>query len=104
MVWVQLVIAGLLEVIGAVGLMYTRGFTRIGYVGLVLVALAASFYLLSDALRVLPVGTAYAVWTGIGAAGTALFGIMFLGEPLNLGRMAGLTLVVGGSVGMKLFA
>jgi quaternary ammonium compound-resistance protein SugE len=104
MVWVQLVIAGLLEVIGAVGLTYTRGFTRIGYVGLVLDALAASFYLLSDALRVLPVGTAYAVWTGIGAAGTALFGIMFLGEPLNLGRMSGLALVIGGSVGMKLFA
>lgn len=104
MVWIQLIIAGLLEVVGAVGLKYTEGFTRLGYTVLVVVALAASFYLLSGAAELLPIGTAYAVWTGIGAAGTAVFGILFLGEALNAGRVVSLCLVVGGSVGMKLFS
>ncbi len=104
MIWVQLCLAGLLEVVGAVGIKYTKGFTHLGFTALVFVALAMSFYLLSGTLEVLPVGTAYAIWTGIGAAGTAIFGITFLGESINVGRVAGLCLVVCGSVGMKLFA
>ena len=104
MIWVQLIIAGLLEVVGAVGLKYTEGFTRLGYTAMVVIALAASFYLLSATAEVLPIGTAYAVWTGIGAAGTALFGVLFLGESAGTGRLISLLLIIGGSVGMKLFS
>jgi quaternary ammonium compound-resistance protein SugE len=104
MAWIELIAAGLLEVVGAVALKYTEGFSRAGYTALVLLAFAASFYLLSGAVEVLPVGTAYAIWTGIGAAGTALFAIIFLGEPVNIGRIASIVLVIGGAVGMKLFS
>jgi quaternary ammonium compound-resistance protein SugE len=103
-VWAQLIVAGLLEVVGAVGLKFTAGFTRIGVSALVIVALAASFYLLSAAVEVLPVGTAYAVWTGIGATGTAVAGMIWLGESRNAKRFASLLLVVAGSVGMKFFS
>jgi quaternary ammonium compound-resistance protein SugE len=104
MVWFQLVIAGLLEVVGAVGIKFTDGFTKAGYTALVVVALGGSFYLLSGAATVLPIGTAYAIWTGIGAAGTAIFGMLALKESRNAKRMASLALVVAGSVGMKLFS
>jgi quaternary ammonium compound-resistance protein SugE len=104
MAWLTLVIAGLLEVVGAVGLKYTEGFTRLGYTALVCLAFAASFYLLSAAVEVLPIGTAYAIWTGIGAVGTALCGMILLAEPRNAMRLFSLLLVVGGSVGMKLTA
>jgi quaternary ammonium compound-resistance protein SugE len=102
MVWVALVAAGLLEVLGAVGLKYTEGFKKFGVTILVLVAFATSFFLLAAVAKVLPIGTAYAIWTGIGAAGTALFGMILLGEPKNAKRLFSLLLVIGGSVGMKL--
>ena len=104
MAWFALIAAGLLEVTGAVGLKFTQGFTRAGYTARVIIGFAASFYLLSCVAEILPIGTAYAVWTGIGAAGAAVFGIMFLGEPINLGRIVSLCLVIGGSVGIKLFS
>jgi paired small multidrug resistance pump len=77
---------------------------RRGYTLLVVVSFAASFYLLSGAAEVLPIGTAYAIWTGIGTAGTALFGMLVLNEPANATRIASLALVIAGSVGMKLFS
>ena len=94
MAWAALIIAGLLEVVGAVGLKYTEGFTRAGYELLVMAAFAASFYLLSAAAEMLPIGTAYAVWTGIGAGGTAVFGMLSMKEPCNPLRLASLALVV----------
>jgi quaternary ammonium compound-resistance protein SugE len=103
MAWICLLLAGLLEIGWAIGLKYTEGFTRLWpSVGTVL-CMAASFALLSLSLKTLPMGTAYAVWTGIGAAGTALFGMLFLGESRELGRLACLFLIVAGVVGLKLF-
>lgn len=104
MIWMQLIVAGLLEVGGAVTLTYSDGFRRVGYTLLVIVSFAASFYLLSGAAEVLPIGTTYAIWTGVGAVGTALFGILFLKEPANAKRIASLALVIAGSIGMKLFS
>lgn len=104
MVWIQLIVAGLFEVVGAVALKYSDGYRRAGYTLLVVVSFAASFYLLSGAAEVLPIGTAYAIWTGIGTAGTALFGMLVLNEPANAKRIASLALVIAGSVGMKLFS
>ena len=96
MAWLQLLGAGVMEVAWAFGLKYTQGFTRlwpsVGTIG----AMAVSFWLLSQALRSLPIGTAYAVWTGIGAVGTALLGMTVLGEAATLGRLAGLAMIVGG--------
>lgn len=103
MAWICLLLAGLLEIGWAIGLKYTQGFTRLWpSVGTGL-CMAASFALLSLSLKTLPMGTAYAVWTGIGAAGTALFGMLFLGESRELGRLACLFLIVAGVVGLKLF-
>lgn len=104
MSWLILVIAGLLEVVGAVALKFTEGFTRIGYTTLVVAAFAVSFILLATAVETLPVGTAYAIWTGIGSAGVALFGMLWLGESRGIARVASLALVVAGSVGMKAFS
>ncbi len=103
MAWICLLLAGLLEIGWAVGLKYTQGFTRLWpSVGTGL-CMAASFALLSLSLKTLPMGTAYAVWTGIGAAGTALVGMLFLGEPRDFARLACLFLIVAGVVGLKLF-
>jgi quaternary ammonium compound-resistance protein SugE len=102
--WAAVFIAGLLEVVGAVGLKFTNGFTRVGYSALVLAAFVASFYLLSLSAAVLPIGTAYAIWTGIGAAGTGLCGMILFGEPRNAMRVASLALVILGSMGMKFFS
>ena len=103
MAWFYLFLAGLLEVGWAVGLKYTEGFSRTWpSVGTVL-AMLGSFGLLSLALKSLPLGTAYAVWTGIGAAGTALFGLAFLNESRDAGRLFCLALIVCGVVGLKLF-
>lgn len=102
--WIYLVIAGLLEVVWAVGMKYTAGFTRLGPSVFTLGFMMASFLLLSLALKHLPVGTAYAVWTGIGAAGAALVGMGFLGEPRDLARIACVLLIVSGVVGLKLLA
>ncbi|MBJ7311648.1 quaternary ammonium compound efflux SMR transporter SugE [Rugamonas sp. CCM 8940] len=102
MTWFILVLAGLLEVGWAVGLKYTEGFTRPLPTALTLAAMAGSVGLLGLALRHLPLGTAYAIWTGIGTIGTVIFGIMVLGEPANLVRILCITMIAGGIVGLKL--
>ncbi|MBS0660637.1 MAG: quaternary ammonium compound efflux SMR transporter SugE [Verrucomicrobia bacterium] len=102
--WILLIIAGLLEVGWAIGLKYSDGFTRPLASTLTLIALSASFYLLSVALKTLPVGTGYAIWTGIGAAGTAVLGMILFDEPRNAGRLACLVLIVAGIVGLKYFS
>jgi quaternary ammonium compound-resistance protein SugE len=94
--WFLLVLAGLLEVVWALSLKATDGFTRFVPSIFTLVTMGASFYLLSQAVRTLPVGSAYPVWVGIGAAGTALFGMVVLGEPRSLVRILGIVMIVGG--------
>jgi quaternary ammonium compound-resistance protein SugE len=101
MPWLLLVIAGLLEVVWAIGLKFSEGFTRPAASAITIVAMLASFYLLSRALLVLPVGTGYAVWTGIGAAGAAIVGMAWLGEPATLARGLCLLLIVCGIIGLK---
>ena len=101
MVWFVLVLAGALETAMAVALKASAGFSRLTPSALFLVFGAASFGLLSVALRSLPVGTAYAIWTGIGAAGTALVGIAYLGEPAAALRLACIALIVAGVVGLR---
>lgn len=100
--WVWLVGAGLLEVAWAIGLKYTDGWTRLWPSVVTLTLLAASMYGLAMAARTLPIGTAYAVWTGIGAAGTAILGMALLGEPKTAWRLASLTLILLGVAGLKL--
>jgi quaternary ammonium compound-resistance protein SugE len=102
MAWVYLLVAGLLEMGWAVGLKYTDGWTRLGPSVFTGLSMVASFYFLSMALKTLPVGTAYAVWTGIGAVGVAIIGILFLGEPGDLFRVVSIFLIVAGIVGLKL--
>ncbi len=99
--WIMLFAAGLLEVGWAVGLKYTEGFTRPLPSALTGAAMVASMFLLARALRTIPVGTGYAVWTGIGAVGTALVGIWLLGEPRNPGRLLAIAAIVGGIIGLK---
>ena len=102
MSWIILVIAGLLEVVWAIGLKYTHGFTRLTPSVITLTAMIVSIVLLSWAMRSLPVGTSYAVWTGIGAVGAAITGILLLGESASLARIASLALIVAGIIGLKL--
>lgn len=105
MAWIVLVLSGLMETVWATALAQSVWFSRNMRMILVfLVAMVASMAGLGYALRELPVGTAYAVWTGIGAVGTALFGIAFLGEPASVGRIVCLALIVSGIVGLKLFS
>lgn len=100
--WTLLIVAGLLEVVWAVGLKYTESFTRLLPSAITLIAMLLSIVLLARALRTIPVGTGYAVWTGIGAVGTALVGILLLGEPKGAGRLIALGAIIGGIVGLKL--
>lgn len=100
--WLLLIVSGLLDVAWAISMKYAEGYTRPGWTILSLVLLAAFVYLLGRVLEVLPVGTAYAVWTGIGAAGTVLLGIALFGESINLMRMGGVVLIVLGIVALKL--
>ncbi|MFN9030336.1 MAG: DMT family transporter [Betaproteobacteria bacterium] len=100
--WILLVIAGVLETARAVGMKYTDGFTRIGPSVAVLVLAPLSFWLLGLAMKVLPVGTAYGVWVGIGAAGAAALGMWLLDEPASLARIGCILLIVAGVVGLKL--
>ncbi|HWP86031.1 MAG TPA: quaternary ammonium compound efflux SMR transporter SugE [Terriglobia bacterium] len=100
--WLSLLIAGLLEIVWAVGLKYTEGFTRLVPSALTLAAMAASMWLLANAVRTIPIGTGYAVWTGIGAAGTALFGMILLGESRSAARLLCLALIIAGIAGLKL--
>ncbi|MCT9844697.1 quaternary ammonium compound efflux SMR transporter SugE [Leclercia sp. 29361] len=102
MPWIILFIAGLLEVVWAIGLKYTHGFTRLTPSIITVSAMIVSIVLLSWAMRSLPVGTAYAVWTGIGAVGAAITGILLLGESASLARIASLALIVAGIIGLKL--
>jgi len=100
--WILLIMAGLFEVVWAVGLKYTEGFTRPLPSGITLSAMTLSIVLLARALRTIPVGTGYAVWTGIGAVGTALVGIWLLDEPRSAGRLLAIAAIVGGIVGLKM--
>jgi len=102
--WFLLVIAGLFEVVWAVGLKYTEGFTRLTPSIFTLSAMGVSFYLLSLALRSLPLGTAYAIWVGIGALGTAIAGIILFQELVSPLKLVSLLLVVAGIIGLKLSA
>ena len=101
MAWVYLAAAGLLEIGWAVGLKYTHGFTRLWPSVLTVIAMAASVILLAWAVRTIPVGTGYAVWTGIGAVGTAVCGILLFAEPVTLGRVFFLSTIVLGILGLK---
>lgn len=100
MAWILLVAAGLLEVVWAIALKESHGFSRLPQTALFAVALAASMTLLALALRSLPVGTGYAVWTGIGAVGTAVFGIVLLGDSVAPARLACIGLIAVGVVGL----
>ncbi|NLG60506.1 MAG: quaternary ammonium compound efflux SMR transporter SugE [Gammaproteobacteria bacterium] len=102
MSWTILFLAGLFEVAWAVGLKYTEGFTRLWPSVATLAAMALSFYLLAAAMRSLPLGTAYAVWVGIGAIGTAILGIVLFNEPASAGRLVSLGLILAGIIGLKL--
>ena len=99
--WTWLLIAGLFEIVWALGLKYSDGFSRLVPSIIVVVAAAVSFWLLALAMRALPAGTAYAVWTGIGASGTALLGIVLLGESANPVRLLCIGLIVAGVLGLK---
>ena len=100
--WLILILAGLLEIGWAIGLKYTEGFTRTVPSMLTVAAMLASVVLLSFAMKSLPVGTAYAVWVGVGAVGTAILGIFLFGESAGAARLASLALIVAGIVGLKL--
>jgi quaternary ammonium compound-resistance protein SugE len=102
MSWAILVAAGLLEVVWAIGLKYTEGFTRLWPTVATVSAMLLSVWLLGIAMKSLPVGTAYAVWVGIGAIGTAIFGIILFAESANIGRLISLSLIFAGIVGLKL--
>jgi quaternary ammonium compound-resistance protein SugE len=102
MAWLLIVIAGVFEIAWAVGLKYSDGFSRLVPSVLTVAAMAASIVCLGVAVKSLPVGTAYAVWTGIGAAGTAVLGIYLFGEPATLLRLGSIALVVAGIVGLRL--
>ncbi|KRP92414.1 hypothetical protein AOQ72_30075 [Bradyrhizobium yuanmingense] len=100
--WLMLVIAGLLDVGWAITMKYAEGYTRVGWSIASLVLLAAFVFLLGRALKVLEVGVAYSVWTGIGAAGTFLMGVVLFGETLSAMKLAGIALVLTGIVALKL--
>ena len=103
MAWLYLVIAGILEIAWAIGMKQSQGWTRLWPSVWTLVTMVLSFWLLSKAMNLLPAGTAYAVWTGIGAAGTALLGILILKEPASAARIACILLIVAGVIGLKVF-
>jgi quaternary ammonium compound-resistance protein SugE len=101
MAWLYLFVAGLFEVAWAIGLKYTEGFSRPLPSVLTVIAMACSLGLLALALKTLPVGTAYAVWTGIGAVGTAALGIYLFGEPATLSRLICIALIIAGITGLR---
>lgn len=102
MAWVYLVIAGLLEIGWAIGLKYTAGWTRLYPSLLTAATMIASFYFLSLGVRSLPIGTAYAVWTGIGTVGAAILGILIFGETRDIGKIVCVLFIVAGILGLKL--
>lgn len=102
MTWIYLLMAGLLEIVWALTMKQSQGFTRLIPSAITMVAMVASFVLLSLAMRTLPLGTAYTIWTGIGAVGAFVAGVVFLGESLSAGRVVAAVLIVAGLVLMKL--
>jgi len=100
--WTYLGVAGVLEIVWAIGLKYTAGFTRLAPSVVTIIAMVASVWFLALALRTIPVGTGYAVWTGIGSIGTAILGIILFAEPATAARLACIGLVVAGILGLKL--
>ena len=102
MTWIILILAGLLEVVWAVGLKYAEGFTKLVPSALTLAAMAGSVGMLGLALRTLPLGTAYAIWTGIGTVGTVIYGIVMLNEPASAMRLTCIAMIVGGIIGLKI--
>ncbi|WP_372723790.1 quaternary ammonium compound efflux SMR transporter SugE [Novipirellula sp.] len=104
MSWIFLVIAGLLEIGWAIGLKYTEGWSRVGPSVLTILTMIASFYCLAVAIKDIPIGTGYAIWTGIGAVGTAILGIILLGESASPMRIACIGVVILGIIGLKITA
>ena len=104
MPWFILFIAGLFEVVWAVGIKYTEGWTKLWPSVFTVLAMIASFYLLSMALKTIPMGTAYAIWTGVGIIGTAIFGIIYFKEPSDILRMVCILLIIIGIVGLRILA
>ncbi len=104
MAWIYLFFAGLFEMGWAIGLKYTEGFSKLVPSALTLAAMGISFWLLATALKTLPVGSAYAVWTGIGAVGTAALGIILFKEPATAARLGSIALIVAGIAGLRLTA
>jgi quaternary ammonium compound-resistance protein SugE len=102
MAWILLLLAGLFEIVWAVGLKYTDGFTRLVPSVITVTAMVVSMVLLGLSVRTLPIGTAYAIWTGIGAVGTVVMGILLFGESASALRLACVVLIVAGIVGLKL--
>ncbi len=102
MAWLILVLAGLFEVGWAIGLKYTHGFSRLWPTVGTVIAMLVSLALLGIAMKSLPVGTAYAVWVGVGAVGTVILGIVLFGEPANPGRLISVGLIIAGIIGLKL--
>ena len=104
MAWIHLLIAGVLEIFWAISLKYTDGFSKLWPSVTTIAGMIASFYFLAQALKTIPVGTGYAIWTGIGAAGTAIFGIILFAEPASALRLLCIALIVAGIIGLKLAA
>jgi quaternary ammonium compound-resistance protein SugE len=102
--WIILIIAGLFETAWAVGMKYSNGFTKLYPSLFVIVTMTISVYLLSVSLKTLPVGSAYAVWTGIGAVGTAILGIILFGESKELVRILCIFLIIAGTIGLRVFS
>jgi len=104
MSWIYLFIAGLFEIGWAIGLKYTEGFTKLWPSVITVIGMILSFYFLSTAVKTIPIGTAYAIWTGIGAVGTAILGIILFGESKEVIRIFFIMLIVIGIVGLKIFS
>lgn len=102
MPWIYLLLAGLFEIFFTITLKFTEGFTRLIPSIITIVFIALSFFCVSQAMRVIPIGTAYAVWAGIGAAGTVICGILFFGDSYNFVRLLSLFLIIAGIFGLKL--
>jgi quaternary ammonium compound-resistance protein SugE len=102
MAWLFIAVAGTFEVVWAIGLKYTEGFTRLWPSVVTGVAVILSMFFLAQGVRTLPIGTAYAVWTGIGAAGTAILGVILFGESKDLARLGSILLIIAGIVGLRL--
>jgi quaternary ammonium compound-resistance protein SugE len=104
MAWVYLLIAGLLEVVWAVGMKYADGWTKLYPSIFTIVSMVIGFYFLSLAVKSLPLGTAYAIWTGIGTIGTVIYSVIYFKEPMDLVKAICILLIVSGIVGLKLFS